>query len=105
MASLHLCAHIFGLETELFGDEVDGLCIESLVDGNHYSHAHERTDDLVYRHVHHVGELGNRHELGELQCLALLLLLATLLVHLLLGSLALLLTVLGSLLVLVLLCL
>ena len=32
---LHLSAHIFGLESELVGNEVDGLGIESLVDGNH----------------------------------------------------------------------
>ena len=32
---LYLCADIFGLESELISNKVDGLCIESLVDRYH----------------------------------------------------------------------
>ena len=100
---LHLCTDIFGLEPKLLCHEVDGLGVEALVDRHHDAHAHERSDDLVDVDVHHRSQLAHGHELGELQCFALLLLLAALLVHLLLSSFTLLLTILGALLCLVLL--
>ena len=100
---LHLCTYVFCLEVELLSHEVDGLGVETLVDRHHDAHAHERTNHLVHAHVHHRSELRYGNELGQLQCLALLVLLAQLLVYLLLSSLALLLTILRALLVLVLL--
>ena len=100
---LHLSADIFGLESELLSHEVDGLGIQTLVDRHHDTYAHECSDHLVYRYVHHRSQFRNSHKLGQLQCLALLLLLATLLIHLFLSSLTLLLTILGTLLVLALL--
>ena len=100
---LHLSAHIFGLEAELLGYEVDGLGVQTLVDGHHDAHAHKGSDDLVDGDVHHVGKFAHGDIFRQLEHLALLALLKTLLIELLLHSLALLLAVFGALLVLVLL--
>ena len=98
---LHLCADIFRLEAELICHEVDGLSVQALIDRHHDPHAHQGTDDLGDTDIHHGSKLTDGNELRQLQCLALLSLLASLLVQLLLDSLALLLTILGAFLVLV----
>lgn len=97
---LHLCTDVLGLEAKLLSHHVDGLSIETLVDGGHDTNAHQRGDDLRHGNVHHRSQLRHGNELGELQYLALLLLLTCLGVELLLYSLTLLLAVLGTTLVL-----
>ena len=92
--------YILCLETELVGNKVDGLGIESLVDRNHDAYTHTCTDYLVYRYVHHARKLAHGYKLRKLQRLALCLCLGALLLQMLLSGLALLLAVLGSLLVL-----
>ncbi len=99
---LNLCAHVLSLEAELLSHHVDGLGVETLVDGNHDTHAHQGRDDLSNGDVHHRSQLAYGNELGELQHLAFLLLLTSLVLQLLLNSLTLLLTILSTLLVLVL---
>ena len=96
----NLGTNVFCLEAELLSNEVDGLCIETLVDRHHDADAHTGTDDLVYRDVHHVGKFADGNELRKLQYLALCLLLGALLLEMFLGGVALLLAVFGSLLVL-----
>ena len=97
---LHLGADILRGESELVGHEVDGLGVETLVDGDHDAHRHECGDDFRHRHIHHRGQFRYGHKLRQFQRLALLALGACLLVELLLGSVALLLAVFGTLLVL-----
>ena len=99
---LHLSAHIFGGETKLFGHQINGLRVKTLVDRHHDTYAHEGRDDLRNTDIHHRGKLAYRHELGELQRLALCCQLLHLLVQALLHGLALLTAILCSLLVLVL---
>ena len=67
----HLGTDIFGGESKLVGNEIDGLGIETLVDRHHNTHAHASADNLVDRHIHHCGKFADSHKLGELQCLAL----------------------------------
>ena len=100
---LYLCADIFGLESELIGNKIDGLCVESLVDRYHDTYRHKGGDDLCDADVHHSSQLADGNKLGEFEHLALLLLSACLLREFLLHSLTLLLTVLSTLLILVLL--
>ena len=97
---LNLSTHVFGLETELLSHHVDGLCIQTLVDRNHDTYTHQGRDNLSNADVHHRSQLANGNELSELQGLAFLLLLASLVLQLLLHSLTLLLTILSTLLVL-----
>ncbi len=59
---LHVGRNIFGLESELFGHEVDGLSVHTLVDADHDADTHARSDDFRHRHVHHLCELVGRHE-------------------------------------------
>ena len=100
---LHFGADILRLESELISHEVDGLRIESLVDRGHDTNAHQCADELVDGNIHHGSQLRHRNKLGELQHLALLALLTCLCVELLLHSLTLFLTILGTALVVVLL--
>ncbi len=100
---LHLGTHVFGLESELIGHDIDGLCIQALVDTYHDTDTHTGTDYLVYAYVHHRSQLRNGHKLRQLQHLALCRCSSSLLGHLLMHGFALLLTVFGTLLILVLL--
>ena len=100
---LNFSTYIFCLETELIGNEVDSLGIQTLVDRNHDTYTHKSSDNLVYTYVHHGSQLANGNKLGELQCLAFLALCLSLSIKLLLYSLALLLTIFSTLLILVLL--
>ncbi len=99
---LYLGAHIFGGEAKLVGHDVDGLGIESLVDTYHDADSHAGADDLVDPDIHHRGQLGNSHELGQFEHFALCCLSSQLFAHALLHGLALLLTIFGAFLVLVL---
>ena len=96
---LHFSGDIFGLESELVGDQIDGLGVEALVDGHHNADRHERGDDLSHIDVHHRSQLTHRHKLGQFQRLALCALSREFLVETLLHGLTLLLTILGALLV------
>ena len=58
---------VFGLEAELLGHEVDGLCVHALVDADHNTDTHTGTDDLRHGYAHHRGQLVGRHELGQFQ--------------------------------------
>ena len=97
---LNLGTHVFGLETELLSHHVDGFSIQTLVDRYHDTYTHQGRDNLSNADVHHRSQLANGNELSELQGLAFLLLLTSLILQLLLNSLTLLLTVLSTLLVL-----
>ena len=59
--------NVFGAESEFFGHDVDGLGVETLVDGYHHAHAHAGGYDVVDGHVHHRREVVGRHEFGELE--------------------------------------
>ena len=101
---LNLSADIFGLETELLSHHIDGLCIQTLVDRYHDSNTHQGRDNLSNADIHHRSQFAYGHELCEFQYLTLLLLLTNLVLEFLLHSLALLLSVLSTLLVLALAC-
>ena len=59
------------LEAKLLSDHIDRLCVQTHIDRYHQANAHTRSDDLSDGYVHHVGEVTDGHELGELQCPAL----------------------------------
>ena len=96
---LYLSRNIFGGKAKLVSHDVDGLCIQTLIDRHHDTDAHTSTDNLVDTHVHHGSQLRNSHEFGQLQNLALCSLSSHLLVHALSYSVTLLLAILGTLLV------
>ena len=75
---LNLGTHVFGLETELLSHHVDGFSIQTLVDRNHDTYTHQSRDNLSNADVHHRSQLANGNELSELQGLAFLLLLTSL---------------------------
>ena len=95
--------HVLGLKAELISHKIDGLCIQTLVDGHHDADTHQRTDNICDRDVHHRSKFTHGNKLRQFQNLTLLALCACLLVHLLLNGITLLLTVFSTLLVLVLL--
>ena len=97
---LNLGTHVFGLETELLSHHIDGFSIQTLVDRYHDTYTHQGRDNLSNADIHHRSQLANGNELSELQGLAFLLLLTSLILQLLLNSLTLLLTILSTLLVL-----
>ena len=99
---LYLSTYIFCCESKLFGNDIDRLSIQTLVNGNHDTNAHTSTDDLIHAYVHHGGELGNSHKLCQLQHLAFCCLRLHLLLHALCNGITLLTTVFGTLLILVL---
>ena len=66
----HLGTDVFGLIAEFLGHQVDGLGIQTLVDGDHDADTHTRGDDLRHRDVHHVGQFVGGHKLRQLQYLA-----------------------------------
>ena len=68
---LHLCTDVFGLVPKFLGYNVDGLCFETLVDADHHTDVHTRSDDFRYGNIHHRCELVGCHKLGELEHLAL----------------------------------
>ena len=68
----HFRTDIFCLETEFFCYKVDGLSIESLVDGNHHADIHTCGDNLVDRHIHHQCQVVGCHEFCYAQRLAFL---------------------------------
>ena len=100
-ASLDLFGEVGGhklyLVAELLGDKHKRLCVKPLVDGNHKTQIHASLDDLVdWSVVHKGGEVVHGHELGDLEDLLLGYLLCHLLLGLGRGLLPLLLSVLGS---------
>ena len=97
---LNLCTYVFCLEAELLSHHVDGFSIQTLVDRNHDTYTHQGRDNLSNADIHHRSQLANGNELSELQGLAFLLLLTSLILQLLLNCLTLLLTILSTLLVL-----
>ena len=60
----HFRTHVFSLEAELFGNKVDGFGIQTLVDRHHNAHAHQRSDNLVYRDIHHRSQFAYGNKLG-----------------------------------------
>ena len=60
---LYLGADVFSGEAELVGHDVDGLCIQTLVDGHHDADGHTGADDLVDTDVHHRCQLRDGHKL------------------------------------------
>ena len=93
----NLGTYIFCLETILFGNDVDGLGIQTLVDADHDTDAHTCTNNAGNRHVHHGGQFIGSNELGEFQHLVLCHLVHHLLFHLFADGLALFTTILGTL--------
>ena len=93
----HLGAHILGGESELLGNQVDGLGIHALIDADHDSDAHASGDDLSHGHIHHGGEFVCGHKLSQLEHLALCCLCLHLVLHALTYSVALLTAILGTL--------
>ena len=79
----HMLRNIFGREAELFCHKVDGFCVQTLVDTNHNAKHHTRTDNFIYRHIHHRSEVIGSYELGEFQHFRLCLFLRTLFCNLL----------------------
>ena len=69
---LNLCAHIFGLEAKLIGNQVDGLGIQPLIDRCHHTNAHQGSNQFVDIDIHHRSQFANCHEFGELQYLTFL---------------------------------
>ena len=68
-------------EEELFGNYIDSLGIETLIDRHHQSKTHAGTNNLINGDIHHRSEVVSRNKLREFEYLALgtLLLLAFLL--------------------------
>ncbi len=66
----HFGADILGLESELLGNNVDSLRVETLVDAHHHTEAHTCGYDVVDRHIHHRGKVIGGNELRELEHLA-----------------------------------
>ena len=69
----HVRRDVLRLETELLGNQVDCLGVETLVDRHKQAKAHTSTDNLVHRHIHHHRQVVGRHELRQLQHFGLLL--------------------------------
>ncbi len=69
----HMRCYILGLESELFCHQVDGLGIQTLVDGDEQTEAHTGSDNLVHRHIHHVSQVICGHEFSQFENLGLLL--------------------------------
>ena len=90
-------ADVLRSEAELFGDEIDGLGIHTLIDADHDADAHASGDNLRDGNVHHRGELVRRDELRQLEHFALCCFVCQLFLHALADGLALLATVLGAL--------
>ena len=68
---LHFSTYVFGGETKFLCHDIDGLCIEALVDTYHDTDAHAGADYFVDTDIHHRGKFANRYKLGQLQYLAL----------------------------------
>ena len=66
----HLGADIFCRESELFGHDIYGLGVQTLVDAYHQSKAHACADYLGHRHLHEVCQVVGRHEFSDLDYLA-----------------------------------
>ena len=64
---LHLGADKLHFKAKFFGDDGDGLRIQTLVDGHHDAQRHARRNDFVDPAIHHRGQLGHRDEFGHLQ--------------------------------------
>ncbi len=67
----YLSRHIFGAETELIRNNVDGFGIETLVDRHHDTEIHTRGDDIVDRHVHHQSQVIGSDKLRDFEHTAL----------------------------------
>ena len=74
---LYVGCNVFCLIAKLFGYEVDRLSVHALVDADHDTDAHTRTNNLRYGNVHHLCQFVSSNELGELQYFAFSLCFAT----------------------------
>ncbi|GFI67676.1 hypothetical protein IMSAG192_01209 [Muribaculaceae bacterium] len=63
----YLGRYIFGLETELFGYNIDSLGVKALVDGYHHTEIHTSGYDFVDGYIHHYGQVVGGNEFGEFQ--------------------------------------
>ncbi len=59
--------YIFCGEAKLFGHDVDGLGIKTLVDRYHHTYVHAGGDDVVDGHVHHHRKVIGCHKFGYLE--------------------------------------
>ena len=50
---LHFGTHKFGLKAKFVGNNVNGFCVQALVDADHHADTHTRTNDFCHRHIHH----------------------------------------------------
>ena len=50
---LHLRADVFGSKAKLIGHDVNGLSVQTLINADHDTNGHTRTDNLRDGHVHH----------------------------------------------------
>ena len=66
----HFSADIFSLVTKLFGYQIDGFCIQTLVDRYHDTDTHTSRDNLCHGNIHHACQFVCSNELGQLQYLA-----------------------------------
>ena len=80
----YLDADKIGCKPVFIGHNFYGIGIQTLIDGDHHSYAHAGSYNLVYRYVHHGGQLVGCHKFGQFKHLALshLLLQSLLLAHL-----------------------
>ena len=67
----HFRTYIFRLKAEFFSHQINGLGIQTLVNGHHDTDAHAGTDDLRNGYVHHIGQLVGCHKLCQLQYFAI----------------------------------
>ena len=56
-----------GLIAELFSHHLNGLSIETHIDGYHQTNAHTGSDDLRHGDIHQACQVADRDELGELE--------------------------------------
>ena len=98
----HFGADIFSLETEFLGHNINGFCVQTLVDRYHDTQAHAGSDNLSNRNIHHRCQLISGYELCKFQDFAFCLALFHLLLHIGTSILTLLLTVFGTLVYLIL---
>ena len=94
----HFLTHVRSREAKFFCHQVDGFSIQTLVDRHHDANRHTGSDNLRNRNIHHRGKVVGSYELGQLQYFALCIFLLFEFCHTVMDILALLLTILHTLL-------
>ena len=63
----HFGTYIFSFISKFFGHQVNGFCIQTLVDRYHNTYAHTSRNNLSNRNIHHVSQFIGSNELGKFQ--------------------------------------